>query len=87
MNPLRPTDWEKRAFRAGVGGAVFALVVGLLATGFDWLIWGKKTGEDLFGFAVFMFGAMYFNEAISGVHERLSEISEAVRRRDGRMDS
>jgi hypothetical protein len=47
MNLLGPTDWEKSALRAGAFGAVFALVLGLVSDGLNWLISGKKIGQDV----------------------------------------
>jgi hypothetical protein len=83
MNPLKATDWEKRAFRAGLFGAGFALIVGLIVDGLNWLIVGTKPGEGLFWFIAVMFCGMYFEKAIDSLHERLSEIEDAVRRNDG----
>jgi hypothetical protein len=78
MNPLRPKEWEKSAFRAAVGGLVFGSVLVLLDKGCNWLISEKTSGQDDFFFIVGLALVMYFNEAINSIHERLNEIERAV---------
>jgi hypothetical protein len=80
MNPLRPKDWEKSAFRAAGGGLVFGSVpvLLLLDKGCNWLISEKTSGQDDFFFIVGLALVMYFNEAINSIHERLNEIERAV---------
>jgi hypothetical protein len=78
MNPLRPKDWEKSAFRAAVSGLVFGGVLVLLDKGFNWLISAKTSGQDDFFFIVGLALVMYFNAAIDSIHDRLNEIERAV---------
>lgn len=78
MNPLRPKDWEKSAFRAAVGGLVFVASWSCSMRAANWLILEKTSGQGDFFFIVGLALVMYFNEAINSIHERLNEIERAV---------
>jgi hypothetical protein len=81
MNPFRPSDWERRAFSSGVAGAVVALVIGLILASIEWLSTGKWDRWDwvwLIGVTVVIFVWAYFDEAITSVHEHLSDIEKAI---------
>jgi len=83
MNPLKVTSWEKKAFRAALFGSIFVLVVFLIVGGINWLIFGARLSKDLPWITLSAFCAFYFTEAINSIHERLSEIADAVRHNHG----
>jgi cobalamin biosynthesis protein CobD/CbiB len=80
MNPLRPSDWERRAFTSGAVGAVFALVIVSIPASIRWLMTGKweMDWRDWGWFIVVIFVWSYFDEAITSVHEHLSDIEKAI---------
>jgi len=89
MNPLKPLDWEdwyKDALKFAFGVAVFILVLCLFVLGVSWLIGStdlRKEREELAQLVTAAFFLGFFVRAINSIHERLSQIAEAVKHNDG----
>lgn len=84
MKGIRVRDWSEGALRTASYTTVSLLVFFLILDGVDYLIWGNRFDTNVYKYMPFLWGGIYFQEAVKSVHERLNEIEAAVRSNSGK---